>query len=487
MKLNNNKVFNHVERVLYFLYRRLFNNKTKKDINNIAIIIYIPKTSKKYNNWNDGFTKAIEMLEGRYSFSFFNLAVEEPTSKELNKFDLVLIKSNWGWIPDKFIRGIKLHRNVKKGLLISGVGNPPSFFKNIFYDILFYETYWYKNKILRHPNIVHAFGIDTSLMFPEKETQTIDILSVGAIRKYKRLHKLIDKPGNKLIIGDTEGADSELLKTLKNNNIKIVNFIPYKKLRSFYNKSKTIYIPANIGGGGERAVLEARACNKKVMIEPDNIKLKELCLSPIYNHHYYANKINLGILSLSKSEVSNFSKQIKSTKTISVGIDSFHNGNLIIKGDQNVTIGCYCAFGQNVKIITSNHDYAYIAVQGTIYNKAFNSKHPGELNVPPNKTRTKGDVWIGSDVWIGDNVIILSGVKIGNGVCIGAGSIVTKNISDFSLVGGVPAKELGKRFSENIISKILNDPWWDWSFSKIKQNKDVFFSNLRESDEFNIL
>ena len=62
-----------------------------------------------------------------------------------------------------------------------------------------------------------------------------------------------------------------------------------------YNLSKNVYIPANIIGGGERAVLEARACNIPVEVEDDNPKLKELLYSPILDHHYYARQIEKGI------------------------------------------------------------------------------------------------------------------------------------------------------------------------------------------------
>ena len=69
----------------------------------------------------------------------------------------------------------------------------------------------------------------------------------------------------------------------------------YDKLAEYYNKSKLCYVPCKLHGGGERAVLEARACNIPVKIENDNIKLKELLDSEIYSSEYYANQIDHGI------------------------------------------------------------------------------------------------------------------------------------------------------------------------------------------------
>lgn len=105
---------------------------------------------------------------------------------------------------------------------------------------------------------------------------------------------------------------------------------------------------------------------------------------------------------------------IESTKHITVGKMSYHNGDFIIQGSQNVKIGSYYAFGENIRIITENHDYNYPVMQYTFYRHYFGKEHPGAIKNPPNKERTKGGVEIGNDVWIGHNTTILSGVKIGN-------------------------------------------------------------------------
>lgn len=81
----------------------------------------------------------------------------------------------------------------------------------------------------------------------------------------------------------------------------------------------------------------------------------------------------------------------------------------------------------------------------------------------------KGDIVIGNDVWIGYEAVILSGVHIGDGAIIGARAVVTKDVSPYSIVGGVPAKEIRKRFDEATIDKLLQSRWWDWPFEKIQK------------------
>ena len=82
----------------------------------------------------------------------------------------------------------------------------------------------------------------------------------------------------------------------------------------------------------------------------------------------------------------------------------------------------------------------------------------------------KGDIVIGNDVWIGYKAIILAGVKIGDGAIIGTRALVTKDVPAYSIVGGVPAKIIRKRFSEDIINELEILKWWDWPKKKIAQN-----------------
>ena len=73
----------------------------------------------------------------------------------------------------------------------------------------------------------------------------------------------------------------------------------------------------------------------------------------------------------------------------------------------------------------------------------------------------KGDIMIGNDVWIGYEAVILSGVTIGDGAVIGCRAVVTKNVPPYTIVGGVPAKPIRKRFDEETIKELQKIKWWD--------------------------
>lgn len=82
----------------------------------------------------------------------------------------------------------------------------------------------------------------------------------------------------------------------------------------------------------------------------------------------------------------------------------------------------------------------------------------------------KGNIVIGNDVWIGFEAVILSGVTIGDGAIIGTRAVVTKDVPPYTIVGGIPAKPIRKRFSDDVISELLRLKWWDWPKRKIKRN-----------------
>lgn len=82
----------------------------------------------------------------------------------------------------------------------------------------------------------------------------------------------------------------------------------------------------------------------------------------------------------------------------------------------------------------------------------------------------KGDIIIGNDVWIGYEAVILAGVTIGDGAIIGTRAVVTKNVPPYTIVGGVPAKTIKKRYSNKTIDELLRMKWWEWSEEKIGEN-----------------
>ena len=82
----------------------------------------------------------------------------------------------------------------------------------------------------------------------------------------------------------------------------------------------------------------------------------------------------------------------------------------------------------------------------------------------------RGDIIIGNDVWIGFEAVIMAGVHIGDGAIIGSRAVVTKDIPPYTIVGGVPAREIRKRFDPATVERLQALKWWDWSEERIRRN-----------------
>jgi len=146
------------------------------------------------------------------------------------------------------------------------------------------------------------------------------------------------------------------------------------------------------------------------------------------------------------------------------------NIDIYTNGSSKVTIGSFCSIARNVSFQTYNHNIARISSY-FIGQNFFKESWENEII-------TKGDTIIGNDVWIGTHSVILGGLTIGHGAVIAANSVVTKDIPPYAIVGGVPAKVLKFRFSENIVEKLLELEWWNWSEEKLQKNKKLFVENL---------
>jgi acetyltransferase-like isoleucine patch superfamily enzyme len=139
----------------------------------------------------------------------------------------------------------------------------------------------------------------------------------------------------------------------------------------------------------------------------------------------------------------------------------------------DVKVGSFCSIADNVTIfIGGNHRTDWVTTYpfGHIHKDVFDHHGKGH-------PATKGDVVIGNDVWIGSGSTILSGTKIGDGAVIAANSVVVKDIPAYAIAGGNPAKVLKMRFSRKQIDKLLQNPWWELSDSRINDLIPLLCSN----------
>ena len=132
-----------------------------------------------------------------------------------------------------------------------------------------------------------------------------------------------------------------------------------------------------------------------------------------------------------------------------------------------LVIGKFCMIASDVKFIMNGANHLTDAI--TSYPFAIFSNGWGHA-MDEKTYPQKGNITVGNDVWIGYNATIMAGVTIGDGAIIAANATVIKDVAPYTIVGGNPAKEIKKRFSDETISALLNLKWWDWSIEKITQN-----------------
>lgn len=158
------------------------------------------------------------------------------------------------------------------------------------------------------------------------------------------------------------------------------------------------------------------------------------------------------------------------------------------------SIGRYCSINGTARI-WNNHPVDYITTHPfldypgyltwdryieriAIVDKYGEHKNNHEYENSP--IRDNRPVVIGNDVWIGASVIILPGVTVGDGAILAAGAVVTKDVEPYSIVGGVPAKVIRKRFNDEEISALLSIKWWEWPHEEIEKNIEY----MLKPDEF---
>lgn len=138
-------------------------------------------------------------------------------------------------------------------------------------------------------------------------------------------------------------------------------------------------------------------------------------------------------------------------------------------------IGKFCSIACGTKFMFTSGNHSLKSLSTYTFPIFFDEWNLDVKNIT-SAWDNKGDIVIGNDVWIGYEAVIMPGVKIGDGAIVGTRAVVTKDVPPYTIVGGVPARPIRKRFDDETIEKLLKIKWWDWDKEKIEKNISVIQS-----------
>jgi len=130
------------------------------------------------------------------------------------------------------------------------------------------------------------------------------------------------------------------------------------------------------------------------------------------------------------------------------------------------TIGKFANIAAHVRIYASMHPMQRASLHHFSYRSAWYFDGEGD-DQDFFDWRAGQGITIGHDTWIGHGAVVMPGVKIGNGAIIGSNAVVTKDIADFAIAVGVPARTIKQRFSDDIASRLDALAWWDWEHERL--------------------
>ena len=182
---------------------------------------------------------------------------------------------------------------------------------------------------------------------------------------------------------------------------------------------------------------------------------------------------------------------LKDAKWVKIGRKSYDNGAYVWRWNMNteLNIGNFCSIANDVHFICDSGYHGESDITSfPLFHEVLDKEDEVIINATTFKVKDivnqlptqKQNIIIGNDVWIGARATILPGVSIGNGVTILAGAIVSADVSDYAIVGGIPAKVIRFKHETNIIQKLNKIAWWDWSNKKLKENINDFYLPTEE-------
>lgn len=152
-----------------------------------------------------------------------------------------------------------------------------------------------------------------------------------------------------------------------------------------------------------------------------------------------------------------------------------------INGDRLV-IGKFCSIACGAKFLFNSANHTLRSLSTYPFPLFYEAWEHGMS--PAEAWDNKGDIVIGNDVWIGYEAVILAGVTVGDGAIVGARAVVTKDVPPYTIVGGVPARPIRKRFPEEKTARLLALKWWDWPIEKIgAAMRDIQSGNLEALED----
>lgn len=141
-------------------------------------------------------------------------------------------------------------------------------------------------------------------------------------------------------------------------------------------------------------------------------------------------------------------------------------------------IGKFTNIASDVRINPGNHPMEWVSQHHFLYRHRLYGFRE-EDNSSFFEWRRRQRVTIGHDCWIGHKAIIMPGITIGNGAVVAAGAVVTRDVAPYTVVAGVPAKQISRRFPNHIWQELEETCWWDWDHETLKARLDDFFDMRR--------
>lgn len=182
---------------------------------------------------------------------------------------------------------------------------------------------------------------------------------------------------------------------------------------------------------------------------------------------------------------------LKDANWVQLGRNSYDNGAYVWRWNTNskLVIGNFCSIANDVHFICDSgyHGESEITSFPLFHelldkedNVVINNRNFMVKNIAKDLKPKKQNITIGNDVWIGARATVLPNVTIGNGVAILTGAVVSEDIPDYAIVGGVPAKIVSFKHEDNVVQKLNAIEWWNWDESKIKEQVNDFYLLIEE-------